>query len=169
LRFEVKTVKLLFAITLALTCLPAVSSETFKDVPKDHWAGGAVQKLKDEGIVQGYPDGTFKGNQPVTRYELAAALARFVEFLQESEKPVLKDEKTPDPQSSAPKEPAAALVDGGFLPKDSALAKDGKKQVTSQELADALASVAKKLIELRVKEEPAESQPGKADSSLRSE
>ena len=147
-----------------------LGAESFKDVPKDHWAAGAVQKLKDEGVVQGYPDGTFKGNQPVTRYELAAALVRFVEFLQESEKPVVTDKQKPAAQSSSggfgsaaalccrSNEPEAVLVDGGFLPKDSALAKDGKKPVTSEELADALASVAKRLIELRVKEEPVGSQ-----------
>jgi len=131
--------------------------------------------MKDDGVVRGYPDGTFKGDQPVTRYELAAALVRFVEFIQENERLLAKDARKPatvrapeavrpgkdaSGQKASPRiastagGSAAALVDGGFLPKDSILLKDGPKQVTPDELADALASVAKRVIELRVKEEP---------------
>jgi hypothetical protein len=52
---------------------------TFADVPADHWAARSVAIVKRLGLMQGYPDGTFRGGQPVTRYELATILARLVE------------------------------------------------------------------------------------------
>jgi len=42
------------------------------DVPKDHWAYQAVDDLFRWGLLDGYPDGTFNGSRPATRYELAA-------------------------------------------------------------------------------------------------
>jgi hypothetical protein len=44
------------------------------DVPRDHWAFRAVDELFRAGLLRGYPDGTFKGNRPATRYELAGLL-----------------------------------------------------------------------------------------------
>lgn len=48
----------------------------FTDVPTDHWAYDAIDMLQSEGIVEGYPDGTFKGNRSFTRYEMAMVVAR---------------------------------------------------------------------------------------------
>ena len=50
------------------------------DVPFDHWAYDACDMLAEEGIIVGYPDGTFKGNRALTRYEFAIALARLLEW-----------------------------------------------------------------------------------------
>ena len=44
----------------------------FPDVPENHWAYAYVKKLANMGILIGYPDGMFKGNQTMTRYEFAA-------------------------------------------------------------------------------------------------
>lgn len=46
------------------------------DVPPGHWAYDAVQSLIQQGILTGYPDGTFRGKALVTRYEFAVALRR---------------------------------------------------------------------------------------------
>jgi len=48
----------------------------FMDVPMNHWAYDAIGQLAARGVLSGYPDGTYKGNQPTTRYEMASALAR---------------------------------------------------------------------------------------------
>jgi hypothetical protein len=48
----------------------------FSDVPYGHWAYNAVSKLVSKGIIKGYPDNTFKGNKPVTRYEVAMMIAK---------------------------------------------------------------------------------------------
>ena len=50
----------------------------YSDLPKDHWAYDFVKKLSDKGYLNGYPDGTFKGDAKMTRYEFAAALWRVV-------------------------------------------------------------------------------------------
>ncbi|RYG38272.1 S-layer homology domain-containing protein [bacterium] len=44
------------------------------DVPRTHWAFDAVDTLFRQGLLKGYPDGTFKGNRPASRYEMAGAL-----------------------------------------------------------------------------------------------
>ena len=68
-------------VMLALTgvmlamALPAVAGP-FTDVPTDHWAYDAIDKLQAEGFVEGYPDGTFRGNRSFTRYEMAMVVAR---------------------------------------------------------------------------------------------
>jgi hypothetical protein len=64
----------------ALCAAPAGAQpdpRSFGDVPPNHWASDGVQRLVREGIVRGYPDGTFGGRRALTRYELAAALQRF--------------------------------------------------------------------------------------------
>lgn len=53
-----------------------MSSNRFPDVPPGHWAETYVSYAAREGILQGNPDGTFRGDQPLTRYEAAALLYR---------------------------------------------------------------------------------------------
>ena len=47
---------------------------SFPDVPKDHWAKEAVEILKGNNVLDGYPDGEFKGDKQMTRYEYAQML-----------------------------------------------------------------------------------------------
>lgn len=60
---------------------PAYSAEMFADVPTDHWAYQAVNSLQEQGIVIGYPDGTFGGRRAMTRYEFAVATARLLDWV----------------------------------------------------------------------------------------
>ncbi len=55
----------------------------FPDVPADHWAYAAVDELSSLGFMQGYPDGEFKGNRTMTRYEMAMLSARIWYKVQE--------------------------------------------------------------------------------------
>ena|GEM_PF-1432996 len=56
---------------------PEVKKDSaFKDVPVKHWATSAVYDLVSLGITQGYPDGTFRGNKNITRYETAMFVSR---------------------------------------------------------------------------------------------
>ena len=48
--------------------------QLFPDVPKNHWAYEYVSTLKGNGVLTGYPDGEFKGDRPMTRYEFATML-----------------------------------------------------------------------------------------------
>lgn len=47
------------------------STTIFPDIPENHWAYEAVAAMAKNGLVQGYPDGTFKGDRSLTRYEFA--------------------------------------------------------------------------------------------------
>ncbi len=55
---------------------PLVEPKSFVDLPDKHWARDAVYDLVKMGITQGYPDGTFRGWQRITRYETAMFLNR---------------------------------------------------------------------------------------------
>ena len=48
----------------------------FPDVPPDHYAEGAITQLADLGIITGFPDGLFRGQKAVNRYELSLILTR---------------------------------------------------------------------------------------------
>src|SRR5665213_2754301 len=50
----------------------------FADVPANHWAYAAIQSLAADGLIDGYPDGAFKGDRALTRYEMAAIVARVI-------------------------------------------------------------------------------------------
>jgi len=63
-------------VAVLAVALPALAANPFVDVPLNHWAYDAVSKLSAAGIIVGYPDGTFQGSKPVTRYEFAMAVAR---------------------------------------------------------------------------------------------
>ena len=56
----------------------AVPTTTITDVPAGHWARDAVTLLIQKGLLLGFPDGTFRGNQPITRYEAAQIFSRLV-------------------------------------------------------------------------------------------
>lgn len=50
-------------------------AKTFRDVPADHWAAGAIASAYSKGFLSGYPDGTFGLDQPITRLEVLLSLA----------------------------------------------------------------------------------------------
>ncbi|MBO6235439.1 MAG: S-layer homology domain-containing protein, partial [Schwartzia sp.] len=47
------------------------AANPFEDVPADHWAYDAVAQLASDGVVEGYGDGSYRGDQEITRYEMA--------------------------------------------------------------------------------------------------
>ena len=70
---------LAIAAVAALTAgVSAYAANPFSDVSPDDWAYQAVSDLSDQGVVEGYPDGTFKGERNMTRYELAQVIARLM-------------------------------------------------------------------------------------------
>ena len=61
---------------------PALSFSTqWPDVPQEHWAAAAVRAVTESGLMNGYPDGMFRGQAPLTRYEIAVILKRLIERL----------------------------------------------------------------------------------------
>ncbi len=68
------------ACTAALLAVSAstafAATNPFEDVPADHWAYDAVAQLAADGVIEGYGDGTYRGEQAITRYEMAQMVAR---------------------------------------------------------------------------------------------
>ena len=52
------------------------ATNAFSDVPTDHWAYDAVMQLAADNVIDGYGDGTFRGQRNITRYEMAQMIAR---------------------------------------------------------------------------------------------
>ena len=71
---------LVSAVMIIGMALPVLASP-FSDLPDSHWAADAVKMLAALGILQGYPDGSFKGRNQATRYEVALMVARALEYL----------------------------------------------------------------------------------------
>jgi hypothetical protein len=68
---------------VAFAALPLRAPATpLADVPANHWAYQAIQSLAADGLIDGYPDGSFKGDRPLTRYEMAAVVARAIAKLE---------------------------------------------------------------------------------------
>ena len=70
---------LALAAVAALTAgVSAYAANPFSDVTPSDWAYQAVVGLSEQGVVEGYPDGTFKGERNITRYEMAQIIARML-------------------------------------------------------------------------------------------
>jgi hypothetical protein len=72
-------------------------AQPFADVPANHWAYDAIAELAAKGLVEGYPDGTFKGDRALTRYEMAMVVSRLLARVESLEIPA----PAPAPQVTA--------------------------------------------------------------------
>lgn len=82
---EILNMKRLVITTLLVLALTVSAfAGSFADVPSNHWAYEAVNELVAAGLIQGYPDGTFKGQNNLTRYEVATMIARLLDALAEA-------------------------------------------------------------------------------------
>ncbi len=72
-----KKVLTLVAIFLVLS----ISMAAFRDIPKGHWAESFVTRLEEAGIATGFPDGTYRGDEAVTRYQIAVFLVRTLDYV----------------------------------------------------------------------------------------
>lgn len=70
--------KTAMAALFAAAAFTVSAANPFADVDTSSWAYQAVSQLSDQGVVDGYPDGTFKGDKNVSRYELAQIIARLM-------------------------------------------------------------------------------------------
>ena len=64
------------ALVVGATATTFAAANPFEDVPADHWAYDAVAQLAADGVIEGYGDGTYRGDQEITRYEMAQMVAR---------------------------------------------------------------------------------------------
>lgn len=89
------------------------ATSPFKDVSKTHWAYDAIHEMRDQGIIYGYPDGTFRPSENITRKHVAALLDRALPL-----EPVRKAKEFKDVPKSHPyhdviqKVQMAGIIDG---------------------------------------------------------
>jgi hypothetical protein len=76
--------KALLVVALVATMAGRSHAGVFADVPYDHWAYKAVEQLAQVGVLEGYPDGKFRGPQAMTRYEFAVAVARAYDWIKKT-------------------------------------------------------------------------------------
>lgn len=93
----------LLAALLTMLSVGVSKAAPFPDVPGTHWASSAVQQLKAKGILEGYPDGLYRGKRAASRYELAMVASRIVAKLEQMEASL------PDFNQFATKEELAAV------------------------------------------------------------
>jgi len=74
--------KIFLVLVLSVLFISVVLSNTFKDVPINHWAYEAVQRIASIGIVEGYPDGTFKGMDQINRYQITLTISRTIDYME---------------------------------------------------------------------------------------
>ena len=64
------------ALVVGAASTTFAAANPFSDVPRDHWAYDAVTQLAADGVVEGYGDGTYRGDRNITRYEMAQMVAK---------------------------------------------------------------------------------------------
>ncbi|MBU1867233.1 MAG: S-layer homology domain-containing protein, partial [Candidatus Margulisbacteria bacterium] len=75
-------INLLLLFVLTGAALGQTDEVKIKDLPADHWAYSAVYDLIRLGVTKGFPDGTYRGDQPITRYETALFLSKIADSLE---------------------------------------------------------------------------------------
>jgi len=69
-------------VVLTLLSISVLSLAAFRDIPKGHWAEAYVQKLEEIGVVTGFPDGTYRGDEAITRYQIALYIVRTLDYVE---------------------------------------------------------------------------------------
>jgi len=129
------------------------SAPKFSDVPATHWAAKSVDTVTSAKLMSGYPDGTFKGEKPVTRFEFAVALDRFV---RDVEKGLKEAPKSPQGKGAAVGVPVdhwaykslAHLFLIGYLPADSPIFSKQTTTLNPVQVGKALGQIAIRLADL---------------------
>lgn len=71
-------IKVALAALLACSAFSASAASPFSDVDHNDWSYKAVAELSEQGVIDGYPDGSFKGNKEISRFETAQIVARLL-------------------------------------------------------------------------------------------
>ncbi|MBE7683196.1 S-layer homology domain-containing protein [Paenibacillus sp. P13VS] len=108
----------------------------FKDVPSTHWAAAAINSAVEQGIFQGYADGTFKPSSPVTKAEMASILGRLTD---QPNAAIQETNNFTDVPEWAKSGVSAAIAKGFISPANYNGKLDAKASLTRGEMATWLA------------------------------
>lgn len=119
---------------------PAKSPSSFKDVPSSHWSYKAVSWAKENNIVKGYEDGSFKPNAPITRQDAVAILYRYK--IKEATANLSRNKydgfKDRDQVAAYAQEPMAWAVDRGIVNGDNHKRLNPRNHMKRAEMAQIL-------------------------------
>lgn len=87
-----KFLAFLLPLCLVLTTITAFAEAAFPDLPEDHWAYSAVEKMRNDGRVNGFPDGEFKPDLLVTRWQFAKMAGGNPDLMTNPDRPATRDE-----------------------------------------------------------------------------
>lgn len=99
------------ALLVGLTATVPVFAQQFPDVPLGHWAYDALAQLAAAGLVEGYPDRSFKGDRPMTRYEMAMVVERALNKIRQIEQRAEQAMKTAQLRELPPPSPEVKRED----------------------------------------------------------
>ena len=71
--------KAILPTMVAMTITATTCAASFTDVPKDHWAYASINQLVKDNLVEGYSDGTFKGDKTISRFEMAILVGKAID------------------------------------------------------------------------------------------
>lgn len=77
-----KKLVLIMIVLFSLAAILPAGAQSFSDVPANHWSYEAINKLVQAGIVEGYPDGEYKGQRNMSRYEMAVMVSRALDTIE---------------------------------------------------------------------------------------
>lgn|GEM_PF-4761143 len=140
-------------MSLAMMLLSAAitaQSGGYSDVPRTHWASQAVGNLVAAGYLQKGGGKPFQGEQPVTRYEFAVMMDRFITDMSRAflRKPAVKTINTRKIKGRAADGSLAAMIrlaSEGYLPYYSPIFQGPKDTITPEQMAVAFAQVSQRL------------------------
>mgnify|MGYP001028997860 CR=1 FL=1 len=141
------------ALLISALSLSSAQAGGYSDVPKDHWAGPAIDRLVQAGFLppgQGKP---FHGNQPVTRYEFAVVMDKFIQdirrsFIRQPKPKEINEKKIKGRTADGSQQAMIRLAREGFLPYYSPIFHGPEDTLTPERLASALSQVAIRISEL---------------------
>ncbi|HWP30987.1 MAG TPA: S-layer homology domain-containing protein [Fimbriimonadales bacterium] len=135
-------------------CLAAVSIAIqvagYSDIPRDHWAAGSVERLTNMGLFPPGKGKPFQGEKPVTRYEFAVVMDKFVtdirrSFLRQPIKKKINTQKIRGRKEDGSQTAMIRLAEEGFLPYYSPIFHGPKDAITPDMLSIALSQIAKRI------------------------
>ncbi|MCH8273915.1 MAG: S-layer homology domain-containing protein [Armatimonadetes bacterium] len=143
---------------LTLFSLAIAQAGGYSDVPAEHWAAPAVGSLVSAGLLKPERGESFKGDQPVTRYEFAVVMDRFVRdirksFIRQPKMKTINEKKITGRKEDGSQEAMVRLAREGFLPYYSPIFHGPSDHLTPEMLSVALSQVAVKISAL-FREEP---------------
>ncbi len=86
-----KKLIVVLTMTLILAITAPVMARSFNDVPANHWAQDAVKQVAEAGIIRGFHDGNYQGEQPLSRYQMASVTAGILAEMEEGNNEINQD------------------------------------------------------------------------------